>query len=294
MNVLDNLSTADDQFAPINPSRYVCDRCINDMTEFPIYNFTPSTGNNSIDLCDHCYMRRIQYSLRKSKKLLFFISCFFCGKDAGIFPIVLKIYTSKVPIYTCDRCARTDLDAGFRKSFCKITEHFGMIERKYKIPIDLSPVSRQITHEGITPAGLEMWVSMIEDIVYIPPDFGSIKQWCIFSEEKRFLKYDGVIVYLLLDCIGGRVGAIVSDDRCAARVYILFNTLDEYTSQQKGWSECFISMNKIKHEMIVKKMGALVCLGEYEDALLKYTGYLVPGICSVVDVLVNLKTPPLC
>lgn len=281
---LDNLTCDDERFKELNINDYYCDYCECKVVEFPFFDLTIPSARNSINLCHCCVDCPVEYKIRKYSKVLLFARCFLCNEDADPLPKVLRLYSSRINLYCCDRCSRSDnLSADITKKFTRVTQDFAVIKRGVPVPVNLSAPNRLLKNSLCPPRNMKTWVSMLEDIVYLPSDFGPVKQWGIISEKKYFLGYSNLIIYFLLNYSDERIGAIVSDKWCCASVFVVDHSLQNFKENEHAWNLALVKLNAKKHFSILEQLNKLILRKEYLTAIKKFTGYLVPGKCSVVD-----------
>ena len=278
--VLDQLAPDGDIFISVDSNDYSCDSC-NEVCSLPFYNFPLEGISNSIDICSNCYQGGISLHFLSTS---FHTKCSFCRRRSRC-RWIARIGSSRISLFICYRCS-SDKDEKIQKKFIKITSHFGITDRKGLVYLDFSPATRVIPGPPVEEHNLKMWVSLIEDLVYVSDNFGPVKNWYIFDQEYTFLfSLEGEVVYFLFNTYSGQVGAVVSNEQCHARAFVLFNSLEIFEKLRAQWRHDFVQMTHVQYAADFKRADKLHLVYDYPTLLKKYLGYLSPGICTIVKQL---------
>lgn len=116
--------------------------------------------------------------------------------------------------------------------------------------INISPASYRHKPSKLSPStlyGNTEWINMIPNINRTPDDFGSVRQWIIFTSDTE-LTYDIFSedpIFLLVDCsaeTNGRVAVGYFLYYGCFAIDIVYDTIDEYLTAYNKWKE----LKKIK------------------------------------------------
>lgn len=284
---LDDLYPDDDIIETIKVEKYNCDSC-NEKCFFPFYHLSSEASANSIDLCRPCFSGNIHMSIKPSN---FYMKCLFCKKmSRGV--SIIRVEFSLINIFICSVCkkkAAEDTERFLKKKFTLIDKNFGFVNRKKALLLNLSPAGERYyaNKVGIKPEHVEIWISLVEDLIKIPRSFGSFKNWCVFSDEYGLLGIKDLSIFFIINTFDGRIGAVVSEATCHARVYIIFQCVEIYKYQVDCWKKRFKTLKVEDHKFILFKLNELCDKKDYYEALRNFIGYRTPGICSIFHLLSN-------
>ncbi len=164
--------------------------------------------------------------------------------------------------------------------------------------INISPTEyRNIPPElsSTTLYGINEWIDLIPGVNRTPDDFGSVRQWIIFTSDTE-LTY-GIYtnddhIYLLVDCskeTNGRVAIGYPLYYGCYQIDIVYNSIDDYLIAYNTWKESKknqITLTPDEQQSLDWKFG---CSSELDrgDALLlttEFSGYLIVKL-EILDVV---------
>ncbi len=271
--LVDELKSDDERFRQTSYTEFRCDRCNGEIKSFPIYHFDIPNKFNSIDFCMKCFEAPFEFIVEQHQHARFSQKCQFCRVELDVIPRIVKIKGSGIRAFICDDCV-LEPEKNMRDYAICITEEFAWSERRRPILLNLSNVNRiepKLSFGGLTEPRSEVWISLMEDIVALPTNFGSLKQWNIFTDE---FFVDTNSVYMLVDCGAetfGRIAAIVSDEYCRAHLYILFDSIQKFEEHFERWRTC----KNRNSEGVQKKIKRLLIRQPPETVLRSFAGFFI-------------------
>ncbi len=267
-----------------------CDKCGNDIS-YPYYSL--QIPHNTIDLCLMCYSKPFNLKVSNSSFSIR-ARCLLCGQTIdSMFPKKAHLESSqRISFYICDTCNIYDNNK-FKVIFEIVYQHRLKVRRSKLILLNVHSTTRyehkdialQITRERISK-----WAALVEDICTIPRQFGSIKQWSIFTDEQPCLNIG--TLFLMVDCsieTNGRVAALISDKYCRAHIYILHSTFDGYKTYKSNWMNIKHTLSDANIIAIVKQFKTFVQTKSYGKLIRKYWPILTENIFN--DIYRKIHQP---
>ena len=281
---IDELTSQSEYFCPPTDKDIECDTCAKQV-KYPFYSV--KNGNNSIDLCSKCYgCIPIELSIQVSSRVMLHCYCFVCEKTIeSTIPYRGKFTTSATVVYLCNKCSKhTDYNQFIKSSCEKVLVERGVVNRRSPVYLNLHSVERAVPAElaqQVTADRIEQWMSLLETIYILPRKFGSVKQWAIFTHPihiRPALDLNTCVIYLLVDCCvdtQGRIAAMIIDNLCCARIYIVFGSVKEYLDYIRKWdmhkktitTEQYFKLNTLVYKLLVER--------KYTKLIKKYIGFFI-------------------
>ena len=245
---LDNFDTSE---LDLPEDSFRCDGECSQTIKCPFYNLRVD-GQDTLQFCTSCFEdagRHLQKIIDEAevidrvnktieeKPLIW--PCICCGKMLGGGYKWRIIETGRFGSTVLDICE--DCNGEKLKNKFRLLKDVLVVERSEPIFISVEQVKRSIPEElkdQVTADRVSQWVSGIDCIVSIPEDFGSVKQWTLFTDFYDIPHYHASTA-LLIDCIdgptNGRVASTVADDHGRGAINIVFNSIGEYLEEYNKW-----------------------------------------------------------
>lgn len=247
---------------------FYCDVCEKDLT-CPFYRWLPER----YDFCAVCITRKIPYTILIVGDSIELKTCLFCNSELRDDEWLWFVYGSYVKYEVCNRCISIDSEDALeefhrKKEAYQIrtidnTTHKLVGDGLSPIIVDFSPISTRIVpeyfREKITQEHIETWVKLIPDIAYLVWNFGSVRQWALFTSIYE-VPYCVSKTFLLVDCsekTNGRIASgVISQNSLQVAIVILYETVEEYIEAFNKWQENLPSIEE--REKIEQKLDKLV------------------------------------
>lgn len=275
MNNLDKLWSVIDtdvdaiDFAKIDDI-YYCDSCECKLST----NFYNSNSILNLQLCEKCYKNKPLYKLfniseidktmhnPKDKPLIW--PCIACDKKmgGGCKWKILKLDKQDRIYDMCLDCYNKDpnLSELTKNEFYKIDDNYVVCEHDDPILVNIAKIpNRKIPDrimEHVTIDRAKVYTGLLKNLVDIPPDFGSLKEWTMFTDlyELPIVKTKAA---LLINCNVNnkhhKIASFVVDNNKNAAINIIFDSIDDYSKAYKDWKNNKI-MNDLEYNKLLKKI----------------------------------------
>lgn len=211
-----------------------CDSC-NTICKIPFYH----SNSFEIDLCYECYNGKFQPKIiNNENESAFNYNCKQCNN------LCIKwkmICISNKFIVLCDYCSKNkDTNIYDLYDFFKIDKYHVICYSHRQLYIDNSTVIRSIegipSFVNITPKLISTYVSLLDRISYVPKDFGSIKQWCIFQNFSE-IPFFNIFSSFIYDFVNKRIGIIIIDTSFLVGFFVIYDNPQEFLYEHDVWKD---------------------------------------------------------
>jgi hypothetical protein len=280
-------------------NQFGCDACGEEIVSVPLHSYRQL----NIDLCDACYLKGeflncVDIETPDEQHIAMCMavhpgpSCVTCG-SAMTKGSTWKVISKKDDSYSnsdiCMTCFASNADG---LESCLKLQHIYDDSNIYAVDRCSEAIlvsDKQVTDTlrivpdaiagKVTKKMAELWIdSMTDSIADLNPpcdEFGSVRQWCLFTElysvpEAR------CDTSLAFDGINGRVASVVWDNHGRVGVDVIFKTFEEYQSAELEWRRSVAQYSEEKCKSILddyKKSGDL----SYADIAImckEFSGYI--------------------
>lgn len=277
-NIIDSNIDAID-YTQIEDS-FVCDACDDQLSnQVPFYN----ANHFFLQLCEGCHNKNIfktlviiedidrsMYSIEE-KPLIW--PCIRCNtKLGGGYKWKLLKYQAYLHAKTmCDICIDCynkdpDLIDYNNSGFHKISGNFVVCERTNPIFINISNVQNRIIPNqlinDVTIDRANTYTELLESIVSIDVEFGSVKEWTMFTDLYEWPLINAQTA-LLINCsttstidTNHKIASLLFDDHGRVAIDIIFDSLDEYFKIYNEWNDNFTTFmtNESEYDNLLKEV----------------------------------------
>lgn len=269
--ILDDLTIHYEGFAPAD-QQLLCDTC-GQAISYPFYSI--ALFNNSIDFCTDCFHKPLKFQVARNRRHILRATCLLCEREIRSTSHKARIETvhRSASFYLCRACH--DTDPNRLKEHCDVVvgPRAGIFQRtRSNLVVQIHAVERfvpQHLEAEITETRARQWLVLLENLVKIPRHFGSIKQWCIFSDE--FPVYHFGVVYLLYDAsveTNGRIAVLFSSASCHTFVGMAFLNYNDYLKYMANFKP------RLTTEALYDQIEQYITKRRYIKMIKKHLGYI--------------------